>query len=131
MTALVRFTIVPAIIAALAAGTPAAGASTTVRHLHEDDSGRTIHVSRGDVIRVRLPGGAAGGYHRPRTSDRDVVRRTNASGGYPSDDDARARFVALHKGAADLTSYTDYRCLHTDPRCLPPQREWVVHIVVG
>jgi len=131
MTRLVRMAVVPVLIAALSLGAPAADAATTVRHLHEDDSGRTIHVSRGDVIRVRLPGGASGGYHRPRTSDRDVVRRTSASGGYPSDDAARARFVALRKGAADLTSYTDYRCLHTDPRCLPPQRQWVVHVVVG
>ena len=121
--------LVAALVGLLGLATPSATASTT-RHLHESDSGRTIHVSRGDVIKVRLPGGSMGGYHRPRTSDGDVVERTNATGGYPSDDTARARFVARHRGTADLTSYTDYRCLHTQPRCLPPQREWVVHVVV-
>ena len=130
MSISLRRALVPMLALAFAAGSSTASAST-VRHMHEDDSGRTIHVSRGDVIRVRLPGGSAGGYHKPRTSDRDVVRRTSASGGYPSDDDARARFVARRKGSADLTSYTDYRCLHTEPRCLPPQRQWVVHVIVG
>lgn len=121
-----RAVVVPALVGLLAGGS----GTTTVRHLHESDSGRTIHVSRGDVIKVRLPGGSMGGYHRPRTSDGEVVERTSASGGYPSDDQARARFVARHRGTAELTSYTDYRCLHTDPRCLPPQREWTVHVIV-
>jgi hypothetical protein len=129
MSALVRLAVVPVLAALLAAGSSIANASTT-HHLHEDDSGRTIHVALGDVIKVRLPGGSAGGYHRPRTSDRDVVRRTSASGGYPDDEDARASFIARRKGNVDLTSYDDYRCLHTDPRCLPPQRQWVVHVVV-
>ena len=126
MTPLVHALVVPALVGLLSSGS-----GTAVRHLHEDDSGRTIHVSVGDVVKVRLPGGSGGGYHRPRTSDRDVVRRTFASGGYPSDEDAYARFGVRHRGTADLTSYTDYTCLHTEPRCLPPQREWVVHVVVS
>jgi hypothetical protein len=124
-----------AVLAPLTVPTVAASgadaAPTGVRHLSLDDSGRTIHVEPGDVIKVRLPGGAFGGYHRPRTDDSDVVRRTNASGGYPSDDRARARFVARHGGHADLSAGDDYTCLHTTPRCEPPQREWVVHVVVG
>src|SRR3954447_14482215 len=125
MTPLIRVLVVPAL-----AGLLGSSSGTTVRHLHEDDSGRTIHVAIGDIVKVRLPGGS-GGYHRPRTSDRDVVRRTSASGGYPSDDDARASFTGRHQGRGELTSYDDYRCLHTEPRCLPPQRQWVVHVVVG
>lgn len=125
MKALIRVALVSGLLALLA---PSASAST-IRHLHEDDSGRTIHVHRWDTITVRLPGGS-GGYHVPRTSDRDVLRRTSASGGYPSDADARASFRARHRGTADLTSYTDFACLHTEPRCLPAQREWVVHVVV-
>lgn len=124
MTLFIRALVVPAL-----AGLLSSGSSTTVRHLHEDDSGRTIHVSVGDLVKVRLPGGS-GGYHRPRTSDRDVVRRISASGGYPSNDPARATFRARAHGTVDLTSYTDYACLHTQPRCLPPQREWTVHVVV-
>ena len=125
MTGLVHALVVPALVGLLGSGS-----TTTVRHLHEDDSGRTIHVLVGDIVKVRLPGGSNGGYHRPRTSDRDVLRRVSASGGYPSADDARATFRARAAGTADLTSYTDYTCLHTQPRCLPPQREWVVHIHV-
>jgi hypothetical protein len=119
-----------AIAAALVAlsGTPAA-ASTHHRYLHESDSGRTIHVVSGDKISVRLPGGN-GGYHRPRSSDESIADRIWSTGGYPSDDDARATFVARHRGKADVTSYTDFACLHTTPRCLPPQKMWVVHIVV-
>jgi len=124
-----RVALVAALVGLLGSLTPSASASTT-RYLHESDSGRTIHVARGDVIKVRLPGGSMGGYHRPRTSDGSVVDRTNAAGGYPSDDTARARFVARHRGTADLTSYTDYQCLHTEPRCLPPQRQWTVHVDV-
>jgi hypothetical protein len=124
-----RFFIRAAVVAALLTLLAPAASASTVRNLHESDSGRTIHVSPGDVIRVRLPGGS-GGYHVPRGSDRYVVRRTSAAGGYPSEQDARATFVARHRGTADLTSYTDYKCLHTDPRCLPPQRQWVVHVVV-
>jgi hypothetical protein len=126
MTSFVRVLVVPALVGLLGSGS-----GTTVRHLHEDDSGRTIHVSVGDIVKVRLPGGSGGGYHRPRTNDRDVVRRVSASGGYPSEDDARATFRARATGTVDLTSYTDYSCLHTQPRCLPPQREWSVRVVVG
>lgn len=120
-----------AVVAALATSAPSVAAPTcTVWHLRESDSGRTVHVDRGDFVRVRLPGGAAGGFHRPRTSDRDILRRRWADGGYPSDADARAEFRARHRGTADLTAYDDYVCLHSSPPCLPPQREWIVHVVV-
>ena len=125
MIAPARAAVVPALVVALL------GSATSTRHLHESDSGRTLHVHRGDTITVRLPGGSMGGYHRPRTSDRHAVSRTSASGGYPTDTDARATFVARHRGHADLTSTNDYRCLHKTPRCLPPQKQWVVHVVVG
>jgi hypothetical protein len=119
-----------AVLVALTIVATPASASTHHRYLKESDSGRTIHVVRGDKISVRLPGGN-GGYHRPRSTDATVVERIWAAGGYPSDEDARATFVARHAGRADLTSTTDYTCLHTDPRCLPPQRQWIVHVVVG
>jgi hypothetical protein len=95
-----------------------------------DDNGGRIHVREGDDIVVRLPGGAAGGFHRARSTDRSRVRRTAARGGYPSDHRAVARFTAVGKGRANLTSMNDYRCLHTTPPCLPPQREWVAHVTV-
>jgi hypothetical protein len=126
MRSLIRVAVVAALLALLAPGASA----STVRHLHKDDSGRTIHVHHGDTITVRLPGGS-GGYHVPSTSDRSEVKRTSKSGGFPSNKDARASFRARHPGFADLTSYTDYACLHTQPRCVPPQRDWIVHVVVS
>jgi hypothetical protein len=129
--AVIPLVVLPLMSGALVGGAPAAVTSAgRIWHLHESDSGSTLHVERGDIVKVRLPGGTSGGYHRPRTSDRDVLRRRWAEGGYPSDSDARAAFLARHNGTADLTSYDDYACLHTEPRCLPPQREWIVHVVV-
>ena len=126
MKAFIRVALVAVLLVLFAPGASA----NTIRHLHEDDYGRTIHVHRWDTIVVRLPNNS-GGYHVPRTSDRDVLRRTSVSGGYPSAEDARASFRARHRGTADLTAYTDYACLHTTPRCEIAQREWIVHVVVG
>jgi len=98
-------------------------------HLTEADSGQTIRVRVGEQVNVELPGGSGGGYHQPASSS-DVMNRTAASGGYPTDQPARASFVATRAGTADLTAYDDFACLHTRPRCLPPQREWIVHVVV-
>jgi hypothetical protein len=81
-------------------------------------------------VTVRLPNGSGGGYHQPQTSDGNIVFRTNAAGGYPTDFTARARFIARHRGTADLTAYTDYSCLHQQPQCEIAQRDWIVHVVV-
>jgi len=129
MAAVFRLVVISALAGSLALPAAAAPASTT-RHLHESDSGRTIHVPPGDKLTVQLPGGSGGGYHRPRSSNEYVVDRVWSAGGYPSDADAQANFFARHRGKSDLTSITDYLCLHTNPRCLPPQKQWVVHIVV-
>lgn len=88
-----------------------------------------LRLHRGDTVEVSLPGGAQGGYVRP-TSSTDSLNRSSASGGYPSDQPARATFVAVKAGSADLSAQTDYTCLHSNPRCLPPQRQWIVHVIV-
>jgi hypothetical protein len=82
----------------------------------------------GQSVQVELPGGQ-GGYDQPVSSS-DAMHRDSSTGGYPSDQPSQSRFTADHAGSADLTSTTDYSCLHTQPRCLPPQRQWVVHVVV-
>lgn len=115
--------VVPALVATLFG-------SGADRHLGESDYGRTIHVHRGATIAVRLPNSGSGGYLQPQSSDERIVRRTTATGGYPTADDARATFVARHRGTADLTATTDYACLHANPPCEIAQREWVVHVVV-
>ena len=125
-----RLLVLPVVVVLGLVAAPAS-ASTHHRYLKESDYGRTIHVVPGDKISVRLPGGSGGGYRQPRSSDATVVERVWAAGGYPSDDDARATFVARKHGKADLTATTDYPCLHTTPRCEIAQRIWVVHVVVG
>lgn len=98
--------------------------------LTEDNSGQTISLHVGQSVDVQLPGGASGGYRQP-TSTSTVLARVAATGGYPTDQPARARFVATCRGTAYLTSTTDFTCLHTRPACLSPQREWLVHVAVG
>jgi hypothetical protein len=94
--------------------------------LREENSGQTVHVRVGQAVDVRLPDG-----YRPPTSTGDVMRRTDARGGYPTGLPAQARFLATRPGTADLTSITDFTCLHTTPACLLPQREWTVHVIVA
>lgn len=95
------------------------------------DSGTTIHVAPGDHIVVRLPGGASGGFHRAHSSAPVHVRRTSAHGGYPSKHRSVTRFVAGKPGRARLSASDDYTCLHAKPPCLPPQRQWLVHVKVA
>jgi hypothetical protein len=88
-----------------------------------------VHLRAGQTADVSLPGGMNGGFHQP-TSTSDVMRRTDARGGYPTDLPAQARFTATHPGTADLASISDFTCLHRTPACAPAQQEWIVHIVV-
>ena len=59
-----------------------------------------------------------------------AVALVSASGGYPASLPARAVFRAVRAGTARLTSVTDAKCLHLEPRCLPPQRIWEVTVIV-
>ena len=102
--------------------------SSSTSTLKESDSGRTITLSVGQSVTVDLPGGN-GGYDRPQSSAA-AMHRDSADGGYPSDQPAVAQFTAAQIGTADLTSTTDYNCLHTTPRCTVAQKQWVVHVVV-
>jgi hypothetical protein len=63
-------------------------------------------------------------------SSSQILQRVSASGGYPSSQPARATFLARAPGPADLTSQTDFTCLHSTPACLPAQRIWTLHVVV-
>lgn len=98
--------------------------------LTEGDTGRTVFLRPGARLVVRLPGGAAGGFRAPTSSSPRAVVRTTSSGGFPHGT-ATATFLAAVVGRADLMSTTDFACLHAaGTRCLPPQRQWVVHVVV-
>ncbi len=106
-------------------------AATTSGKLTEQSSGQTVRLKRGARLEVSLPGGSAGGYAQPASSDASVLARTASSGGYPTEQPARAVFVAVGAGTADLTSTTDFTCLHAHPSCLPPQRAWHVRVIVS
>mgnify|MGYP001550436798 CR=1 FL=1 len=89
-------------------------------------SNQTVHLHVGDRLKVRL----GTSYRRPKSSRPKVLERLGYSGGYPSSVDARATFKALRTGRADVSSVTDYPCLHTTPRCAIAQQIWTVHVVV-
>ena len=94
------------------------------------DSGRTIAVAIGTHITVDLAPDA-GSYDPPDTDRTAVLRRDDQHGGYPDSTDAVADFTAVGQGTAHITSQTDLACLHTTPRCLPPQRGFTVTIAVA
>jgi hypothetical protein len=96
--------------------------------LTENDSGATVSVHVGDEITVVL--GSNGEQWDQPTAQGDAVRRTSASGGYPTSQPARASFVAAARGSARLQASTDAPCLHTQPRCMIAQRGWWVDVVV-
>lgn len=93
------------------------------------DSGATVRLHVGQLITVVL---ASGGmmWDLPAASG-DVLRRTSASGGYPTTRPALAFFRAVRRGRSSLTSVTDAACLHSTPRCEMAQRLWSVTVIVG
>lgn len=109
-----------------AAGTsPAPGGSGV---LTVADNGRTIRVAAGHSVTVVL-GRNGLAWHIPAASS-TVLRRTSASGGYPGRAPARATFLAVRPGRAQLSAADDAACLHAQPACMLPQRAWVVSVVV-
>jgi hypothetical protein len=94
------------------------------------DNGVTVRVRAGQRITVTLGGqGPTYGWHIPAVAG-TAVRRTSASGGYPSQQPARSVFLALHPGTATLSTSDDFACLHVQPACAVAQREWRATILV-
>jgi hypothetical protein len=91
------------------------------------DSGETVRLKVGQSVRVVLRGG--GTWDLPRAAGK-AVRRTSASGGYPTSPPARATFRAVRPGTAVLRSMTDAKCLHAQPPCAIAQRLWTVTVIV-
>lgn len=94
----------------------------------EADRGATIWLRIGQRLRVVL-GGHGEQWVTP-ASDGPAVRRTAASGGYPTGQAADAVFLAVRVGTASVNSMTDYACLHAQPPCKIPQRTWALRVVV-
>ena len=99
---------------------------TGSRTLVESDSGATIRLKVGDPITVSLPS-----EYDPPNAQSNVMTRVSSTGGYPTGKALEATFRADKVGRTDITSTTDYACLHAQPMCMIPQREWVVHVVVS
>jgi hypothetical protein len=98
-------------------------------YLTASDSGRIIDVSIGTRIEIALAP-SLGSYHPPTSDAASVLREHDQHGGYPAATTAIAEFRALGQGTARITSETDLACLHVKPACAPPQREFLVTIVV-
>jgi hypothetical protein len=93
------------------------------------DNGALVRVHVGQRVAVALASEGMFSWHVPAAAGA-AVRRVTASGGYPGQQPARAVFLAVHSGSATLTAIDDTACLHAQPACEPPQREWRVTVVV-
>jgi hypothetical protein len=115
--------------AASSSPSPTASEGAGVVYLTAADSGSTVTVAIGARIEVRLdPNG--GSYDPPTVDNSATLAEQTHDGGYPANTTAFAQFQALAAGTAQISSQTDLACLHTTPRCLPPQREFRVTIAV-
>ena len=79
--------------------------------------GQTLGVSLGAEYLTPVVGGAA-------------LAPVSASGGYPSGQPVAALYRAVAPGAAEVTTHSDYACLHATPPCSVPIRLWAVHVNV-
>lgn len=93
------------------------------------DNGAVVRLRTGQQVAVTLTPGGLFSWHVPAAAGA-AVRRVSASGGYPSQQPARAAFLAVQPGKATLTTINDTACLHAQPACEPPQQEWRATIIV-
>jgi len=93
--------------------------------LTEADSGSTVTVKVGQTVAVSL-----GADYRPTTVSGPALVLVSTSGGYPTGQPLAESYRAQATGSVDLSTMTDYACLHTTPRCAVPQRLWRVHVNV-
>lgn len=101
---------------------PPGGADVTVT---EADSQKTVTLVAGQTLGVSL--GAE--FLTPAISGA-ALTAVSASGGYPTGQPLAALYRAAAPGSADITTRSDYACLHATPPCSVPVRLWVVHVNV-
>jgi hypothetical protein len=102
--------------------TSSSGADVTVT---DADAGRTVIVLVGQTLGVSLPA-----VYRPATAKGSGLSQLSSSGGFPTGQPFAARYRAVAPGSVDLSSQTDYACLHTTPPCALPIALWAVHVQV-
>ncbi|MBP2708553.1 cellulose binding domain-containing protein [Microbispora sp. RL4-1S] len=95
--------------------------------LTEADNGKTITVRVGQTLGLSLPAA-----YRPAAVSGPALVKALTRGGYPTDQPLFEVYRTGTVGSADVSTVTDYACLHTTPRCALPQKLWQVHVdVVG
>lgn len=109
-------------------GTPSQPASKPAS-LTAADNGAVVRLTSGQSITVTLVAAPPFSWHLPAATG-SIIQRTDASGGYPERNPARAAFRAAHPGRAVLSAIDDAQCLHAPHPCMLPQRSWHVMIIV-
>jgi hypothetical protein len=93
------------------------------------DDHATVRLHVGQSVTVMLAPDGLFQWHVPTVSG-IAVRQVSDSGGYPGQEPARATFLAQAGGEATLQAVDDTACLHAQPGCKPPQRQWQVTVTV-
>ncbi|MEU4221786.1 cellulose binding domain-containing protein [Actinoplanes sp. NPDC026623] len=101
---------------------PPSGPDVTVT---QADDQRTITLVAGQTLGVSL-----GAEFLTPTLGGAALARLSTSGGYPTGRPLAALYRAEAPGSVDVTTHSDYACLHTTPRCSVPIRLWTVHVTV-
>jgi hypothetical protein len=94
------------------------------------DDGTVVLLHPGQSVTVVLDPQGPFSWHVPDVKGTSV-KQVSASGGYPSQQPARATFNAVQPGDTALIAVDDTPCLHANPGCLPAQRGWQVTIIVS
>lgn len=101
---------------------PPTGADVTVT---QADNQRTVTLLVGQTLAVAL----GPDFVTPTVTGSGLVQ-LSTSGGYPSGQPLATSYRAVAAGTFDITSHTDYACLHTPPRCALPTTLWTLHVTV-
>lgn len=91
----------------------------------ESSSQSAVTLIVGQTLGVSL-----GAEYLPPTAGGAALTRLSVSGGYPTGQPLSALYRAAAPGATDVTTRSDYACLHTTPPCAVPIRLWTVHVTV-
>jgi hypothetical protein len=91
----------------------------------ESSSQSTVTLVVGQTLGVSL-----GAEYLPPTAGGAALTQLSASGGYPTGQPLAALYRAAAPGSTDVTTRSDYACLHTTPPCAVPIRLWTVHVTV-
>jgi hypothetical protein len=89
----------------------------------DSDSQSTVTLVVGQTLGVSL-----GAEFLPPTATGAALARDSVSGGYPTGQPLAALFHAASPGSVDVTTHSDYPCLHATPPCSVPIRLWTVHV---